>query len=464
MVEQGDNGELFTTHRPKFQTAIAAGGSGEGRGIYKWNSTYYFIRGNVVYIGSYAATVTGPAIGASGKVYFAEVGEYLVWIDTEFNKGYYIHSGTPTVYAEITDVDFPPKQTPALTLVHGAVGFKGRLYVMDSDGTIWNSASEDPTSWNGGDNIVAEYTEDRGECITEHKNHICAIKKRTIEFFYHAGNPTNSPLSVRQDIFYDIGSIVGESVTSSNDVTYFVGFTSTGDKGVWTINNFTLEKISNPDMDMKLAPLGDISIAYGATVESHGRTFYMMNSGLQEYVYDSFTKLWYEWELTEESKTGFFLVNWTKANTGTIVSQPTVGMLFDGDIIERVDDWNDDTVSDQDHVEFKILTDNQSFGSRTKVKFMSNVTLDAFVTHAETEQTSQTAQLRFYDNGEINSAGLPTHDIELLDRYVSSAGNSNVLARAGSFRSRRTEVTIPTDTNKSRVEVYALDFDITEGI
>ena len=468
MVLPGENGELYTTHRPKYYIALAAGGSGEGRGAYNWpGHGTYFARGDTVYKGNYSGAVTGPTIPTipNTKVYFAEVGEYLCIIVE--NAGYYINSATDTVMTAITDVDFPPNQTPAISLAGGAASYKGRLYVLDENGTIWNSALEDPTAWNGGDNITAEYRPDGGVYIGNYKNEIIVFGQNTIEFFYHAGNPTNSPLSVRQDIFYEVGSVSPESIANDRDVIYFKGTSAVSGVGLYVIDNYSLGLISPPDFSFNLAYRNTSIKYYGAVTSSFGKSLYMITIHLSPnvdstYVYDSQTKLIYEWDLSDLSLAAFEVIDWT--NPTETASYISTGFLRTGELIYEFISLSDDSVSPNvDPVGFVITTDIQNFGSR-KQKFMNNVALDAYVSHAEIEQTSQTAQLRFYDEGEIDSTGLPTHDIELLDRHVAGAGLSNVLARAGSFRNRRVEVTVPNSTDKTRVEVYALDFDIREGL
>lgn len=466
MVDTDDR--IYTTHRPIFELYDDASDSGAetlGRGIYYWAKLdlFYQVNGSEVYYGNGygGSVVTGASLTPfqSGRVYFAEVGNYLCIIDRQDNKGYYIDSAAHTVLVEIVDVDFPPKQIPVLQLARGAVGLKGRLYVMDTDGTIWNSSLEDPSAWNGGDNINAEMSPDKGVYIGKIDNEIVAIGDNTIEYFYHAGNPTNSPLSSRQDVFHNIGGYRGDVYYPDEAGLFFVGAPNQGGKGVYRLIGHEIKKISKSSLDMYLSRPSENSFIAGL-VSVAGRVFYCLsfNRIKDTFVYDAATDYWYDWVWDEHSFTNFPLVDWAFSDRG--LNSATRGIMANGDLVTCPYDIN---AAGDDPVEFVILTGNQDFGSN-KYKFMSNVSLDSFVTHAETEETTQTAQLRFYDNGEINSAGLPTHDIELLDRHVSIAGASNTLARAGSFIKRRVEVTVPTDATTTRVQVYNLDFEIREGL
>jgi hypothetical protein len=466
IVESGDT--PYTTSRPKItqlKDASVLGVGSKGRGSYYWKKVdeTYLVNDQNVYRSKYLTTLTGATLTTGDeRVYFAEVGNYLCILDPQGNKGYYIDSAAPTVVVEITDVAFPPKQTPALQLAKGAVGLKGRLYVMDTDGTIWNSALEDPSTWSGGDNINAEIENDKGVYIAKHKNHILAFGDTTTEVFYHAGNPTNSPLSARQDIYFDVGCVDFSTVSEAGEYLYFVGKSKNGSRGVYRFSGFSLSKISEPDFDWYLS-YDNISTQQqeqlvAATASIGGRDFYIVTVYANEtYVYDSYSGYWYEWSFDEASVTALPVMAWADAEPS---SQQSIGILRNGDLVQMLSDIN---TTGNDLVQFKVLTGHQDFESR-KIKFMSDVTLDVTVTTADVEETSQTAQLRFYDNGENSSVGLPTHDIELLDRHVSSAGASNVLARAGSFRTRNFEITLPTDATRTRVELYSLEFNIREGL
>lgn len=474
MVEIGD--QPFTVNRPIFETIVdasAQSAGSKGRGVFYWHlaAEYYMANDTAVLYSTSMTACSGATLTTgSSRVYFGEVGNYLVIIDPAGNKGYYIDIASPTVVVEITDTDFPPKQTPALQLANGCAVLKGRVYVMDINGTIWNCDLEDPTSWQAGDNITAETSPDRGSYIARYNNEILAFGETSLEFFYYAANPTNSPLSVRTDIYHEIGTMAYTTFSISQGQAYFVGVDRSGGRGVYRMIGYQLEKISDASLDayltnydvgdkQQLAYIDSRTNVFGVSFVLNGRTFYVLTfystqSYCDSYVYDSLTGFWYEWQYDEGSANGFPLVDWCSSSRNLQYGR---GMLQNGDLISMSGDIGD--VGTNDPVAFTILTGNQNFGT-TRRKRMSNVTLEAFVTHAETEQTSQTAQLRFYDEGEIDSTGLPTHDLELLDRHVSSAGASNMLARAGSFYQRNIEITIPTDSNVTRTEIYALHFNL----
>ena len=484
MVEAGD--KPFTVNRPIFYTdtdASAEGAGSKGRGIYQWraateslaNEYTYSVIDTTVYWSSALTACTGSTLAAgSEKVYMFEVGSNLVIIDPAGNAGYYITLAAPTVVNTITDTDFPPNQLPALQLARGGDALKGRAYVMDRDGTIWNSALEDPTTWSGGDNINAEMKGDRGVNLQRLENEFAAMGEESIEYFYHAGNPTNSPLSVRQDVFHDIGCYNLDTATRIGKSLYFVGQSTGGGVSVYRLIGHAVQRISRPDLDAYLTSVcadrqGFSLLIYGGGLTIQGREYYFLSldytTAMETYVFDSLVNEWYKWDYDEESIDGIPIVDstfyWDHTNDGTT----SRSILANGDIITTEAKYRMVSYPSDGNmpVQFQILTGNQNFESG-KYKFMSGVSLDAFVTHAEQETTSQVAQLRFYDEGEVDSAGLPTHDIELLNREVAGAGESNILAWAGRFKQRNIEVTIPTDATISRTEVYALDFALRAGL
>lgn len=110
-----------------------------GRGVYYWptTDTVYIVNNDTVYTGSYA-TILGTITGGSERVEFAEIGTDLVILDSKNDEAWYVdNTGT---FAQITDDGFPTG------LVHGAVVLDNYLFVLDNQGTIWNSDLEDATT------------------------------------------------------------------------------------------------------------------------------------------------------------------------------------------------------------------------------------------------------------------------------------------------------------------------------
>ena len=91
------DGRLFFTQRPSiniFEDASVTVADTKGRGIYYWNevSARYFVNDNVVYKGDYSSPLGVNLTTGTDKVYFFEVGEYLVILDPQNNEGWTINN------------------------------------------------------------------------------------------------------------------------------------------------------------------------------------------------------------------------------------------------------------------------------------------------------------------------------------------------------------------------------------
>tara|TARA_R110000772_G_scaffold16184_6_gene46230 strand:- start:1394 stop:3760 length:2367 start_codon:yes stop_codon:yes gene_type:complete len=143
--------------------------------------------------------------------------------------------------------------TLGITLAGGFVYLNGRGYILTTSGDLYNSNEGDLGTWNALNVINAERDFDGGLFIHKHHDNIVVFGERSIEFFYDNGNPTASPLTRRQDIFYNIG-LVGE-VTKIEDTLYFVGVSEGSDFALYTCNNFTIKKISDERINSKIEAL-----------------------------------------------------------------------------------------------------------------------------------------------------------------------------------------------------------------
>lgn len=352
IFDRYDNGKLFVTQRPGVNIhddASATTVDVRGRGIYHWQKTneLYFINNDTVYRGGYSAALVALISAGKERVEFFEIGDYLVILDPENNQGWTINSASPTIITEITDVDFPPKQTPTLQISRGGTALNGALYVMDTAGTIWGSASEDPTTWNALNFITAEIETDGGVALALHHQHIVAFGQRTIEFFYDAGNATGSPLAVRSDIDYNIGAVIQDSVVRIADVLFFIGVAKSGGVGVYAIERFAVKKVSTADIDTMLS---SALIVDGMSLLSSGFIFgnsqlYIFTlafviggeySAQSSYVFNLTNNTWATWDIAHTGYTTFPLVSWSR---GKIVRSGE-GMTNIGDIVSLADDFN----------------------------------------------------------------------------------------------------------------------------
>lgn len=404
--------------------------------------------------------------GGTERVEFFEVGDYLVIIDVENNNGWYITSGASTTLVEITDADFPSKNS--LTLARGGAVLNGTMYVYCTNGEIYNSATEDPTSWGSLDFITSEVNPDGGVMLYKHSDHLAAIGNRTIEFFYDNANPTGSPLNPRQDIVHDIGAVDYNTAWADAQFVFFVGITSSGDVGVYVLNNFQIRKISDNDMDSMLtsAVTADSVKMIGSGFSSGGRNFYTLTmynvqsdvvSPVATYIYDN-SMGWSVWDLMHTGIDHFPLISWTQG----VATRAGQGILSNGDIITALDDFTPtDTVElttwvadgwvepgyftttggTGTDIQMEIITGPISFGTRTP-KYQSNLRVVCTPT-----DSSETITVQWSDNGNNNYNAGRTIDLSNID---------NRLNRCGRFKTRNFKLTY---SGSEQIELEGIEGD-----
>lgn len=325
------------------------------RGIYYWeaNAKLYIVNDNEVFESSQGSTAITPISGvfSSGTepcTMLETVGiSRLVILDAENNKGWQMDAALNL--NEITS-NFPS------TLAHGGAILDGYLFAMDEDGVVYNSAVNDPTTFSVTGFITAERENDKGVYLAKHHDHIVAFGTRTIEFLYDASNTVGSPLNRRQDISYTYGCASGLSVWEDNDIIYFLGTDSSGQLGVWKLDNFQISPVStdaiNSYLSKGLTQTGLIIRFEGLSAMGHRTllvTIYTLTGLAPGEIspkitlsFDSLTGLWGFWKTALNSNTTFPLVSWTKRTGGqneTTAARTGEGLMFNGDIIELNDDF-----------------------------------------------------------------------------------------------------------------------------
>ena len=208
---------------------------------------------------------------------------------------YTISSGTLT---QVTDAQYP-----AIT-VRGAVYLNGRLYVMEPDGTIWNSAEDDFTSWAGTDFIVAEFEADAGICLAKQGEYVIAFGQFTTEAFYDAGNATGSPLDPVGSAVMLIGCAHANSVAQVETSLVWAaqqkGQGSTFHKGrfVAFMKGYgSYDRISTPDVE-RVLDADAFNEVYSDIVTHSGHVFYLLTLVDSDITlcYDFRSQLWGLWD------------------------------------------------------------------------------------------------------------------------------------------------------------------------
>lgn len=347
IVQVGASGK-YLTQRPSidiFADASATTADAAGRAIYYWdgNTALYFVNKGTIYKTDYA-TVIGAVTAGTKKGHFFVVGTSLVFLDPQNDQGWTITAGG--TLTQITDVDFPPKQTPAVGLAFGGAVLDGRLYVLGDNGYIYGSDLANAAAWNALNFLDAEREPDGGIYLAKHHDNLVNLGARSIEFFYDAENATGSALARRQDIYYSIGCASGEAVLEIGDVIIFAGVGATGAIGIYTINNFALSKVSTETIDSFLTS-SVVRDGYSITasgLSGAGHTYYLLTvytlvsgvvSPLTTLCYDAASGLWSQWSTVAAGLTKFPLMSWS-VRTGS-VSRFGEGIFSNGDLLSVTD-------------------------------------------------------------------------------------------------------------------------------
>ena len=129
----------------------------------------------------------------------------------------YLFNGVANTITKITDADYPAVTVP------GVAYLDGYFFVMDANGTIYNSGLEAPLAWNSLDFINCEAEPDGGMAIAKYLNYVVGFGNWTTQFFYDAANATGSPLAVIQSATIQIGCANGYSVAQFDGKLVWMG-------------------------------------------------------------------------------------------------------------------------------------------------------------------------------------------------------------------------------------------------
>jgi hypothetical protein len=314
-------GNKYVVKRPGTALFYSPTTPSVGNGMYVFNNTVYFGMGATLYSLDYVgnATVKGTAgaLGGLSSIAGTAIAGFIAGtLATGTNSGQLYFTSTATMpylffhnkvkgftcnitantTAQVSSVNFPPNQTPALPLVPGAVYTNNTVFVMTKTGRIYSSAIEDPTTWGALDYVSMTSEPELAVCLAKSVNYVVAFGTNYTEFFYYAGNPTGSPLAVNLSAKLEIGCANAESVVSLPSSLVYIGTSKESGKGVYIMSGLVPQKVSTKAVEnfLNLDPLTSVK-AFCTTIAGH--TFYVLSLSQSNVtlVYDLNTKLWGQW-------------------------------------------------------------------------------------------------------------------------------------------------------------------------
>ena len=524
----GDKERVYLTQRPSvkiFDDASDTTVDASGRGLYYWsaNSTRYFINKGTIYKSTYdnpltvstsgALTGTSMADGTS-KIYFAEFetvyNKYLFIVNCADGELFVIQNTTIggvgdeapiNIQDVITDIGttgtgapFHASETWDFTgLVDvwdtsatgnggqccGAVVLDTYLFLGTKNGKIFNSGVDSFFTWGATDFITAERENDKLLLIEKSKDHLVGFGERSTELFYDAANASNSPLAPRQDIYYTTGIISGQTGWKDGDNIYFVGMKPNGDFHMYTLKDFQLQEDSTSTIDSYLrhgrteAALTPKLSGFSTGNHTYAILTIFDSSNIPQIslVWDSYTKVWYEWETTLLDNIHFPLITWSIRTPET----PTTaeGMFSNGDLFfisdnfEPVDgtDLADAYFAGDYNVANALPADDYSATS-VSPEITDNVRLTAMISNIELDSTSTKFlhELKYVGNRTTSSQTLSVEwsDDEGETWYSETIdiNKRTQINRLGSFNRRRFRVSYSGD---QQLRIEGLDASYTQG-
>lgn len=332
---------------------------------------------------------------------------------------------------EITSPNVPKKMCDGVAVLNDTV------YVMDVQGTIYNSRLTDPFTWNSLDFIQAEFADDEGIFIAKHLNYIVAMKSRSIQFFQDAGNPLGSPLAPMLNYTMQVGCAAASSVVRLDNMIIFMSTGGSFGRQIQVLEGLQLRVISNPAIDRCLetnSPSSACAFKHG------GHLFYLINTSSRTLVCDISTGLWYKWATGSTSGSDFPALEFINSGTKNLFldkgSSGTVYFALEG--------LTDDGTAYQ----VMARTQPHDFGNRTR-KFLSRLELVCDKTGAATTTT-----IDWSDDDYLSYSPAGT---------VSEASEQPALWRCGSFRRRAFRVKRLVSNYPPRWEAIDLDIGTEQG-
>jgi len=265
---------------------LATVGAGPIRGLWVTNGVAYVVSGNEFYSlnTSWTFTLIGIVSG-SGPVSMADNGTQIF---IACNPDGFIYNVSTSVFARITDVDFPGA---------GSVGYLDGYFVFNEPDSqkFWITSLLDGTSVDPLDFASAEgYPDNVIALIVDHRE-VFLFGTTSVEVWYDAGTP-DFPLARIQGAFMEVGCEAAYSVAKLDNSVFWLGSDARGRGIVYRANGYTPARISTNAVEYAFQSYGNIADAIGYTYQQDGHPFYVLifPSAEATWVYDVSTQLWHE--------------------------------------------------------------------------------------------------------------------------------------------------------------------------
>jgi hypothetical protein len=386
------------------------------------------------------AGFTAGNIGASstsGKLYFTSTPYSYLFFHNQIQAFTY-NTSTGTL-ATVIDSDFPTVQSPARHLVPGAVYMNNTFFVMTTDGRIYSSAIDDPTSWGALDFVTLTSEPDSPVVLSKTNNYLVAFSSNYTEFYYYSGEPTGSPISPNLPAKLEIGCAAADSVVKFPNSIVFIGSDKTAGRSVYVIEGTSSRSVSTKAIETFLNndPLTNVS-AFAVGISGHD--FYVLNlaNSNVSLVYDMSTGMWSEWtSIVNGVEQRFELNNFVSIGSTTFLQSETQGYIAKMDTGSII--YSDEGIA----IPFRIVTPRFEGDSNT-LKFFQSVELI-------TDKVVGTLRIRHSDDDYATWSSYRTVDLNV---------NRPTIRQLGAARRRAFEI---YDDEDKPLRILGADLLVREG-
>jgi len=411
-----------------------SGTTGTGRGIHSWRGDLYSVIGNAVYKNT---TYLGIVSNSSGLVHFTETLPSLASPLLVLNNGQYLYTiDTSGTLTQVTDADYPSTNNT------GQVVFLDTYTIVaQTNGRIWNSAVNDPTSWGSADYLNAQSFPDELVAIARQNNLVVALGKSSTEFFYNAGNasPGSFMASLEQGLL-QVGCASENSVVQRENFLVWVSGSDTGGYSVYLLDGVTnARKISTDPLEQILNAEGtSISTAGAFSLRIAGHFFYILTLTSQNrtFVYDYEQDFWTEWSTGSSGK--FDYVAAAEHNNTVYLQHNTNGKIY----TFSPTTYQDDSAT----IYVSLVTAKMDFNWRNR-KFYHSLELIG-----DKESSTCNVDVQYSDDDYNNFS---------TARSVDMSSSRPILFRLGSARRRAWKF---SHTANTPLRLEGFDIEVSSGV
>lgn len=285
IIPEGGIEPAFLQRAPGLRL-LATVGFGPIRGMWSLNGNAYVASGTELYKVSNAYVVTKLGnISGTGAVSMADNGTQLF---VACNGPSYIYNSSTSVFAQITDSDFPGATT---------VSYLDGYFVFNepSSQKIWVTSLYDGAAIDPLDFASAEGAPDGVVGILVDHRQLWVFGVNSVEVWYDSGN-ADFPLSRIDGAYNELGCVAPYSIAKMDNGLFWLGQDARGQGIVYRANGYTGQRISTHAVEWQIQQYASMADAIGYTYQQDGHSFYVLvfPSANTTWVYDASTQAWHE--------------------------------------------------------------------------------------------------------------------------------------------------------------------------